>query len=356
MADQTSSQEKTERATPQRRKQTRERGQVAKSQELNSVIMLGAGLLLMSAFFPYLVQNGGEIMVVFFRISADGGAVEGRFGAMFETVLLRFFKLLAPILVGMVVASLATNVMQVGFHITPKAIEPKLDRINPIEGFKRILGKRGLVELIKGIMKILIVGSIAYATYKSRIGDVVDFMFFLPDQMIPESIKIGASFLIKAITAMAILAILDYSYQKWEFEKSIKMTRQDVKEELKENEGDPLLRSRVRAIQQKMASERMMEGVKGATLVLTNPTHYAVALTYEEEDPAPRVVAKGMNLVARKIKEIAREHGVPIIEKPTLARLLYKECDIGQLIPTVLYEAVAEVLAYVYSLKKKIRR
>jgi len=355
MADDSKAQEKTEQATPQRRREARNKGQVAKSQELNSVIMLGAGLLLMASCFPYLISNAKEIVVIFFRLLSDGGAAEERFGAMFQLVVVRFFTLLAPVLVGMVVVSIVSNVLQVGFHITPTSIEPKMSKLNPIEGFKRILGKRGMVELVKGILKLIIVALIAYATYKSRLDQIVDFMFYLPDQMIPESLKIGASFLIKAITAMAILAALDYGFQKWDFEKSIRMTRQDIKQELKENEGDPLLKSRVKAIQQKLASERMMEGVKGATLVITNPTHYAVAISYGDEDPAPRVVAKGMNHVARKIKEVAREHGVPIIEKPTLARLLFKECEIGRLIPTVLYEAVAEVLAYVYSLKKRVK-
>ncbi len=212
------------------------------------------------------------------------------------------------------------------------------------------------MELSKGLLKIIIVAVIGYVTYKSRLGEIVDLMFFMPGQILPEAFNIAAVFLIKAIVALGALAALDYGYQKWDFEKSIRMSRQDLKQEYKENEGDPILRSRIKAIQQKMATERMMEGVKGASLVITNPTHYAIALTYEDVDPAPRVVAKGKNLIAQRIKEIAREHDVPVVEKPVLARLLYKECDIGHLIPATLYEAVAEVLAYVMSLKRRLGR
>lgn len=356
MAEETSAQERTERATPQRRRDVRRKGQVAKSAELNSVMMLAAGLLLMASFFPYLIDRAKEFVAIFIQLASDGGASEDRFGAMFYDVIFRFFRLVAPVLVGTVVIALTSNLAQVGFHITPAAIEPKLDKLNPVNGFKRVFGKRALVELTKGLLKVSIVGLIAFFVYKSRLDDLVGFMFFVPDQLVPGAFTIGASFLLKAIVVLAAVAVLDYGYQRWDFEKSIRMSRHDIKQELKENEGDPILRSRMKAIQQKMASERMMEGVKGASLVIANPTHYAVALKYADEDPAPRVVAKGMNRIAQKIKEVARENDVPVVEKPTLARLLYRDCDIGQLIPTVLYEAVAEVLAYVYSLQRRLRR
>jgi flagellar biosynthetic protein FlhB len=356
MAEESNAQEKTEQATPHRRREVRRRGQVAKSVEMNSVLMLAAGLLLMAGFYPYLVDRGREFLVLFFRLASEGGATESRFGAMFHEVVFRFFALVAPILIGTAVVALVSNLAQVGFHITPAAIAPRLEKLDPVNAFKRIFGKRALVELTKGILKIVIVALIAYLTYRSRLAEITDLMFYVPGQIFPEAFRIAASFLLRAIVALAALAALDYGYQRWDFERSIRMSRQDLKQEFKENEGDPVLKSRIKAIQQKMATERMMEGVKGATLVITNPTHYAVALQYEEVDPAPRVVAKGKDRIAQRIRELAREHDVPVVEKPSLARLLYKECEIGQIIPTVLYEAVAEVLAYVYSLGRRSRR
>lgn len=344
-------QERTEKATPQRRKRAREQGQVAKSQELNSVLMLITGLLLISSAFPYLMENSRELVTTFLRLAGEGRAAESRFGAMFNGALIGMFKVLAPVLIGTVVAALASNLAQVGFHASPASITPKLEKLNPIEGVKRIFGKRALFELGKGIFKLIVIGLVAYVTYKSRITDVVDLMFFVPSEMASGAIGIAAQFLVRTFVALGILAAMDYAWQKWEFEKQIRMSLQDVKEELKENEGDPLLKSRMRSIQQKLASQRMMDDVKDAALVITNPTHYAVALGYDDDnDTAPRVVAKGADEVARRIRELAREHDVPLVEKPELARMLYRECDVDDVIPVSLYEAVAQVLAYVYSL------
>ncbi len=345
-------QERTEKATPQRRKKAREQGQVAKSQELSSVLMLITGLLLIGGSFPYLIENSRDLVSTFLRVAGEGGAAESRFGALFNAALTGMFKVLTPVLIGTTVAALASNLAQVGFHVAPAAIAPKLEKLNPLEGMKRIFGKRALFELFKGMFKLFVIGFVAYITYKSRITDVVDLMFFVPTEMISGTMRIATVFLIRAFVALGLLAAMDYAWQKWEFEKQIRMSLQDIKEEHKENEGDPLLKSRMRSIQQKLASQRMMDNVKDAALVITNPTHYAVALGYDDEaDPAPRVVAKGADEVARRIRELAREHDVPLVEKPALARLLYRECDVDQVIPVSLYEAVAQVLAYVYSLK-----
>lgn len=350
-------QERTEKATPQRRRRAREKGQVAKSPELNSVLMLCAGLLLMSVFLSGLIEGSRGVLGEFIRMAGEGVDAESRFGALFYAGLMGLFRILAPVLVGTVIVAVASNVAQVGFHITPAAIEPKLQKLNPVEGFKRVFGKRGIFELFKGLTKITVVGLIAFFTYRSKLDEIAGLMFALPAAMVPESLRIGAVFMLRAVVALAVLAVFDYAWQKWEFEKSIRMSLQDIKEELKENEGDPHLKSRMRSIQQRLASRRMMEDVKSAALVITNPTHYAVALDYDEkQDPAPRVVAKGIDDIARRIKSLAREHQVPVVEKPELARLLYRECNIGQAIPAALYEAVAEVLAYVYSLAGKGRR
>jgi len=351
------SQERNEQATPHRRDEARRKGQVAKSQEVNSVLMLSAGLLLLTAFFPYLVETTREMLFTFLRAAGDGADAQYRFGAMFQSSLTTMARVLAPVAVGTVAVAIVANVGQVGFLAAPSVLEPKFEKINPIEGFKRIFGKRGMFELAKGLAKIAIVGLIAWSTYRGRLAGLTEFMFAVPAAMLPGAMHMAALFLIRALVAMAALAILDFVWQKWEHEKSIRMSVQDIKEELKENEGDPLLKSRVRAIQKQIASQRMMDSVKDAALVITNPTHYAVALGYDEgNDPAPRVLAKGMNEIARRIRELAREHNVPIVEEPPLARMLYRDCEIGHVIPATLYEAVARVLAYVFSIRAKGRR
>ncbi len=347
-------QEKTEQATPHRRQDARRKGQVAKSQEVNSVLILGAGFLLLTVFFPYMVDSTRELLTVFLRVAGDGADAESRFGAMFHAGLFGMARILAPIIIGTVVVAIAASVSQVGFLVAPSVLEPKLEKINPLEGFKRIFGKRALFELGKGLTKLGVVGLIAWSTYRGRLGELTAFMYAMPAQTQPGAMHVAALFLIRALVAMGILAALDFAWQKWEHEKQIRMSLQDIKEELKENEGDPLLKSRVRSIQQKLASQRMMESVKDAALVITNPTHYAVALGYDEgDDPAPRVLAKGKNEIAARIRKLAREHDVPIVEKPALARMLFRECDIGQVIPATLFEAVARVLAYVYSIRAK---
>ncbi len=356
MAEDREALERTEKATPKRRRETREKGHVAKSVELNTVFMLGCGLLLGISLHSYLVEGAKEAFARFFLMASAPGPLQERIKDLYLAGAASFFQILAPVLVGTVVIAIAANTAQVGFHPTAAALEPKPERLNPAEGLKRLLSKRSLVELAKGILKIILVGSVAYLTYHSKLGDLDRFMFLPPQLIVPETVKIAALFLMRAVIVLGVLAILDYAYQRWEFERSIMMTRQELKEELKESEGDPLIKSRVRSIQHQIARQRMMQDVKKADVVVTNPTHYAVALAYNEADVAPRVLAKGRNLIAEKIKEIAREHRIPILERPVLARLLYRECKVGKLIPTTLYEAVAEVLAYVYSLKRRVIR
>ncbi len=347
-------QERTEQATPHRRREARRRGQVARSPEVNSVAMLGAGLLVLLAAMPSLLQGAGELVATFLRAAGDGAGLEARLGDAGRTALLAFARILGPVVAGTVAMALASNVAQVGFLAAPSVLEPSFDKINPVEGFKRIFGKRALFELVKGLLKLGLVAVVAWATYRGRVGDLIDLMFAPPGAMVPGAMRVAAAFALRALVALAVVAAFDYAWQRWEFEKSIRMSLQDIREELKEHEGDPQLKSRMKSIQQKLASQRMMEAVKDAALVITNPTHYAVALGYDEgHDPAPRVVARGVDEVARRIREIAREHGVPIVEKPALARMLYRECEVGQTIPATLFEAVAQVLAWVYALRRR---
>jgi flagellar biosynthetic protein FlhB len=233
-------------------------------------------------------------------------------------------------------------------------LTPKASKIDPIKGFGKIISKRSLAELGKAIFKIIIVGWAAFSTLKNDIYLLLPLMYQEKTHIISMLGDISFRVIIRCSCVIFFLAILDYIYQKWEFEQNLKMTKQEVKDEFKQTEGDPLVKSRIRSIQREMARRRMMEEVPKADVVITNPTHLSVALRYSHEEnmTAPRIVAKGANNVAFKIREVAKKHDIPLIENKSLAQNLYK-LDIGEEIPPQFYQAVAEILAYVYGLKKK---
>ena len=348
-------QERTEKATRRRREKAREEGRVAKSQELNSAAMLCFGFLTLYMLGPHL---SGQIMGLMSYTMANApsiAAADPTFIRVFGDYMLRFFLIMAPILTVTVVIALAANVVQIGFKITPKAIEPKLEKLDIVKGLKRLFAVRSLVELVKNVIKLAIVGFVAY---KSIAGEFESF-FLLPDMTVPQLAmamgKLAVQLGLKVGAVMIAIAILDYLYQRYEYEKSIRMSKQEMKEENKDTEGSPQLKARVRQVQREMARRRMMQAVPLADVVVTNPTRIAVALKYEvEEVTAPYVVAKGQRLIAEKIKQIARENGIPVVEDKPLAQALFKTVDIGETIPANLYRAVAELLAHVYRLKGKV--
>ena len=351
---QDSFQERTERATPRRRDKAREEGKVSKSMELNSAVLLTLGFLTIYLLGPTVSQQAMQIMANSMANAPTIAASDSTFLNVFTDAMLRFFSLMMPIMIAVVIIAVGINVAQVGFKISSKALEPKLDKLNMIEGFKRLFSTKSLAHLIRDLLKLIVIGFVAY---KSIEGEF-DSFFLLPDQTIAQlaaamgylslmlTLKLGAIIL--------VIAIIDYMYQKYEFEKSIRMTRQEIKEEYKDTEGSPQIKSRTRQLQREMAQKRMMSEVPTADVVITNPTHIAVALKYDPDTAAaPIVVAKGERLIAQRIKEIALENDIPTYEDKPLARALFKMCEIGQSVPMQLYRAVAEVLAYVYRLKGK---
>lgn len=355
MADQ-SAMEKTERATPKRRREARQKGRVAKSAELNTSLMLAVATLLVLTSFPHIVHGLKSAFETYFSYASSHMDMSTQLRAFAVSSVSQFFIIISPVFLATVLMALVVNFGQVGFYVSANALLPKFERVNPLEGAKRIFGKRAPVELAKGLFKIAIICGVGYLTYHSRIEELTRLAFAPATAILPKTIAISAAFLIRVVIALLVLAVMDYLYQRWDFEKSIRMSKQELKEEMKDTEGDPLLKSRVRAQQQKLSSQRMMDDVPRADVIITNPTHYAIALGYEQGDDAPTILAKGVDAIAERIKEIGREHDVPILEKPELARLLYKEGEIGKTIPTVFFEAVAEVLAYVYKLRGKGRR
>lgn len=347
-------QDKTEEATPKKREDARKKGQVAKSKELSSIAILSAGTLYLFFGAKDLVLKLGEnIRQTFSGVHQLDLNNEGIFEYFFQSIEAFLFMIL-PFLLVLVVVAILANLLQTGIVFSVESLTPKASKINPIKGAGKIISKRTLVELAKSIFKLVIVGWAAFSTLKS------DFTLLIPlmSQDIIEITyllgQISLKVVIRCSAVILLLAILDFMYQKWEHEQDLKMSKQEVKDEFKQSEGDPVVKSRIRAIQKDMARKRMMEEVPKADVVITNPTHLSIAIRYDsgENMSAPRIVAKGANKIAFRIRELANRSNVPLVENKPLAQNLYK-LDIGDEIPPKFYQAVAEILAYVYGLKNK---
>lgn len=348
-------QERTEKATGRRRQKAREEGKVAKSMELNSAIILCLGFLSLYLIGPSLADQTMNMLRHTFSNAPVIAASDPTFVSVFNNAMYKYFMILLPIFGILFVIAFGSNAAQVGFKVSTKVLEPKFEKLDLVSGLKRMFSLKSLVQLFRDSAKLFIVGFVAYKVIASEF----DSFFMLPDMSVVQF----ASFLGKTAFFMVLkisgvifaLAILDYIYQKYEFEKSIRMSKQDMKDEYKDTEGSPQLKSRIRQVQRQMAQNRMMKAVPTADVVVTNPTHLAVAIKYDPDQmDAPTIIAKGERLIAQKIKEVAREAGVPVIEDKPLARALFKMCSIGDLVPSKLFRAVAEVLAYVYKQKGKV--
>lgn len=348
--------EKTEKATPKKRRDAREEGQIFQSKEINSVFILLVSFLVLNIFGKIMIKNLVGFMQHIFSSfeELDSLFIQDNIRINFLIVMAVFLKASAPILVSAFFAGILINYLQVGFLFTTKPLKPKLSRVNPIEGFKRIFSKRAFVELGKSIMKIWLIGYVAYSFIKKRIGILIDLPNMEIVQILENFSKLSFQFGMKIVGSLLLVSILDYIYQWRDHEKNLMMSKQELKEEFKQTEGDPLVKSKIKEKQRKMALSRMMQEVPNADVIITNPTHIAVALKYDQEISfAPILVAKGADIVAENIKEIGNKNSVPIVENKVLARTIYKTVEIEDIIPEELYEAVAEVLAYVYSLKDK---
>jgi len=346
---------KTEKATGKRREETRKKGQVAKSMEVTSVAILIASLVYFYFGTTPILLDLMEVMKSTFRESSQTTLSIDNVQSLLSGYVIRVLLLLLPLLLTLMIVGFMVNVFQVGLKITPEAIKPKLSKINPINGIKNLFSIQALAQLVKSLIKITVVGFVVYIVVKNEVANV----FPLMDQSVWGILiyigQISFKIIVNTCWVLLIMAILDYAFQKWQFEESIKMTKQEVKDEQRQIEGDPAVRGRIRNLQRQAARRRMMAAVPKADVVITNPTHIAVALCYERDKMfAPVVVAKGMGVIAERIKEIAHENDVPIVENKPVAQLLYKIVDIDSAIPENLYRAVAEILAYVYGLKEKI--
>jgi len=270
-----------------------------------------------------------------------------------STALKALLGMTVPVFATAVVAGIVAGISQVGFYITFEPLTPKWERIDPVQGMKRLLSPQGLIEAVKAVIKLTLVGFVAWTFLKGQMPELGAYF----GRTVAETSVLMLASLLKLffliLLAVSVLAGMDYMFQRWQTEKKMKMTRREAKDEFKLREGDPLIKSRIRSIQRKLANGRMMDDVPKADVVVTNPTHFAVALQYDSETmAAPKVVAKGAGVIALKIRELAKLHRVPIVENKPLARTMFKELQVGGSVPKELYKAVAEVLAYVYRLKR----
>lgn len=344
--------EKTEEPTAKKRADAAKKGQVGRSQELNT------GFVLLIAFFviKMLWEHIYSEIYMFatytyshLMLNLDTESIL----QLFISIVMLLVKTVFPVMFSVLIIGLAINFFQVGLNFNTEAIGLKLDKLNPINGFGRIFSKRSLVELVKSLLKILIIGFFLFRCLKEEIPFMPYFIYYDLATSLEEVSKILFAMAFQVIAVILVLAVIDYAYQKWQTTQDLKMTKQEVKDEMKQSEGDPQIKGKIRQKQRQMAMSRMMQEVPKADVIVTNPTHFAVALSYEQGMKAPLVVAKGADLVAQKIKRIAKENRVPIVENKPLARALYAAVEIGDAVPENLYQAVAEVLAYVYRLKKK---
>lgn len=349
--------ERTEKATPRKKQKAREKGQVLQSREISSALVLLIVFLSIKLLGGYMFQE----VEAFFRLCVGDLAINFDVESINELmrlagpVFVQLIKIIGPILAIALVISFAASFAQVGALFTLEPLKPKFSKLNPFNGIKRIFSIRGLVELVKSLMKITIIGVVAWQSIRAEENHIVKLM---DQDLASAAVYISSTAIdiaIKICAMMLIIAVLDYGYQWWQYEKDLRMTKHEVKEEYREMEGSPETRQRIRQKQREMSMRRMLTEVPKADVVITNPTHYAVAIKYDaDKAPAPVVIAKGMDYMAIRIKEIAKENGVETVENKPLAQTLYKSVDIGQQIPPELYQAVAEILAFVYKLKGKV--
>lgn len=345
--------ERTEPASPRRLEKAREEGQVPRSQELTTFTLLmvaSGGLWIIGSFIiqklSIMLENGLQIEreIIFnpalllprlFQLALDG------------------LLAITPLLGGLVVVALVSPMLLSGWLFSTKALIPDFKRLNPANGFKRIFSSRGLVELVKAIAKAGVIGGVAAGIIWNHKQDVLDLISMPLDVSLPGMGRlIGMTFML-IVGAMLLLVVIDVPFQLWNHARQLRMSKEDLRKEAKEDEGDPQVKARIRSMQRAIARRRMMAEVPKADVVITNPTHYAVALKYQDRSMrAPKVVAKGSQLIATRIRELAAEHHIPILEIPLLARALYHHVELEEEIPETLYTAVAHVLAYVFQLKR----
>ncbi len=354
MAEESSGQEKTEDPTGRRLQEARKKGDVAKSMEVPSAAVLLLGLMTIYFLSGYMLENILGLLRYYLSNLHTIDIIPANMINITMESMKHVALLTGPLMLVLFVTALLANYAQIGFLFSTEKISPKMEKIDPIKGVGRIFSMQTAANSIKSIAKLLIVGFVAYKEIMKNLGELLPLMQQEPITILSFYAKVSFWIFLKAAVIIAILAAADYAFQHWQFMQKMKMTKQEVKEEAKMTEGDPHVKGRIRSIQMEMARKRMMSEVPEADVVITNPTRLAIALAYDTSSmEAPTVLAKGAGVIAKRIKEIAQENNIPIVEDKPLAQAIFKTVDINEQIPENLFQAVAEVLAYVYGLKKK---
>ena len=352
--------EKTEKATAKKRKDARQKGQVRQSQEVTTTFCCFVMFGLLYIIWPWFTE---QLMMIFREhhgtqsiLMAAGGFTINEIRGIMARVMMDLLLALFPILGVALIAGIAVNLLQIGFLFTTKPLGMKLSKINPVNGFKRMFSVKTVVDLLKSILKIILVGYVAYTDFMALLYEFPNYAGQDVHTAFIHIMRTAFLMALKMCLMMIFISIADFMFQWWKYEKDLKMTKQEVKDEHKMMEGDPRIKGKIRAKQRQMSAMRMMSKVPEADVVITNPTHYAVALKYDDKvSSAPIVVAKGQDYIARKIREVALEHKIEIVENPPLAQSLYALCEVDDEIPADLYQAVADILVFVYRQKGRIR-
>nr|WP_278680147.1 fused FliR family export protein/FlhB family type III secretion system protein [Clostridium paraputrificum] len=346
--------EKTEEATPKKKSEARKKGQVARSKDVGLAITMVTCTLVILLLSSMIVGNLKDTMIYFLQSGMLQDINEMSIKSIVITILLKAGLCILPVVIPIMIAGIVASLMQTGFLLTGEPLKPKFSKLNPISGFKNMFSKKSFVDLLKNLAVVTVIGFIGFLYVRDNYDKILQISnTYLPSlggQV--QDLVVGIFFQVSLV--LVIIAAADYFVQFRFHQKDLRMTKQEIKEEYKQMEGDPQIKSKIKQKQREMATRRMMASVADATVVITNPTHFSIALKYEEgNNEAPKVVAKGADLVALKIKEVAKENDVPIMENKPLARMIYEQVDIDREVPQEMYQAVAEILAMVYKLKNK---
>lgn len=345
--------DRTEPPTPRRRQEARSKGEVARSQDLSAATLLLASIITLSLLGPGLWTWMLSIMQT--SLNTAHGA-RGEIPALASGIAGEMFTRIGLFMAILIAVILATLYSQVGWLITGHPLKPDLNRLNPIKGVQRMFSARSAVMLVINLAKLAVVSGVTYLTVRQYINEII-FAFAVHHTVLVRlaghlAFRLG----INLAVLLLVLAVFDFIYQRYRREKDLRMTKEEIKEEMRRMEGDPVMKRRRREVQRQLAFRRLQQDVPQADVVVTNPTHYAIAIKYDaEEMPAPKVVAKGADLMAQRIREIAADVGIPIVERPSLVRLMYQHVKVGDTIPEQFYQAIAEILAYIYELSGKSR-
>ena len=346
--------EKTEEPSQYRIEESRKKGEVAVSKELSSVLLLTGSLMTLILCGVFVFEQFTELIDWLYRLDFKNIYTSKKFAEVITHASWSMVKCVGPFFLASMCLGFLSTFIQIGFLYSPEILEVKFERLNPIQGIQRLMSKKALVEAVKGVFKFAVVILITHSVMKDNIGSFLGFLHADAAQSLSFGkylmVKLGFSILL----GLGVVALADFAWEKWSYRKKMMMSKQEAKEEAKEKDGNPEVKNKIRQIQRQMAQKRMMNDVKKADVIVTNPTHISVALKYDGSTMvAPAVMAKGADHLALRIREIAKENDIPIVENIMLARTLYKTVKVGHGVPRTLYKAVAEILSFVYKLKRK---